>query len=333
MTNSTAPAKTAESSQKFLQVLKGTKIDFLRYKWVALTFSSALCILGIIASIEIFWTNNANLGIEFTGGTSLTFNFERPIPLEEARALLISNGFVNPQVTETRDAADYKLFLRVKEGDAETPEEIRTIFTRQFADNTLEDFSHVTIGPSIGQELQDRAIYAIIYAIIGIILYIAVRFDYKFGVAATIAMFHDVLIIVGLMWLKNFFWPTEFTLLIMTAVLTMAGYSLTDTVVVFDRIRENLKRRVKLPLTDTINASINQVLSRTIIVSLTTFLVVTAIFILGGEVLHDFALALIIGVLAGTYSSIFVASPLLLLWRGGKSKLLGAASEVQGKKA
>jgi preprotein translocase subunit SecF len=143
-------------------------------------------------------------------------------------------------------------------------------------------------------------------------IYIALRFEFRFGVAAAIATLHDVLAVLGVF----YFMDKEFTLLIITALLTLAGYSLTDTVVVFDRIRENLRRRRTESLTTVINASINQVLSRTVIVSLTTFLAVLAIFLWGGDVLRDFSLALLLGVAVGTYSSIFVASPLLMLWKG-----------------
>jgi len=159
---------------------------------------------------------------------------------------------------------------------------------------------------------------AIVIAMLGIVLYIALRFEFRFGVAAAVATFHDVLAVLGVMWLLD----KEINLLIVTALLTLAGYSLTDTVVVFDRIRENLRTRRRDALGAVINQGINQVLSRTIVVSLTVFLVLLALFFFGGEVIHDFSLALLLGVVIGTYSSIFVASPLLLLWPGAKGKLL-----------
>jgi preprotein translocase subunit SecF len=326
-----ADSSASAQPQKMFQLLGGTNINFMRLRGWAFLLSGMLIALGIFAAVQIFITGQANLGIEFTGGTSVTLEFQSPVPLEDARALLAKNGFVNPQVTDSRLTGQYKLILRVKEGASaeqsvvETADRIKQLFAEAFPQNSIVSSSSTSIGPVIGQELRQKAIWAILYAIFAIIVYIAFRFDFKFGVAATIAMFHDVLAVIGVMWLKDFLWPTEFTLLIMTAVLTIAGYSLTDTVVVFDRIRENLRKRQRIPLEQLINDSINQVLSRTLITSLTVLLVVVAIFALGGEVLHDFAFALIIGVIVGTYSSIFIASSLLLFWAGGRGKLMAQA--------
>jgi len=327
-------ASVDQKPPRMFRLLKETNIDFLGKRRWAFALSGVLVVLGVVAAVQIFVTGGANLGIEFTGGTSVTLEFKEPIPLEEARAILSKSGFSNPQVTDSREPGKYRLIIRVKEaaggeGVVETSQKIKDLFAEAFPQNEIIDSSSLSIGPAIGEELRQKAVWAIIYALIGIIVYIAIRFDYKFGLAATAAMFHDVLAVIGIMWLKNFIWPTEFTLLIMTAVLTLAGYSLTDTVVVFDRIRENLRRRKRLPLEETINNSINQVLSRTVVTSLTTFLVVASIFAFGGRVLHDFAFALMIGIIVGTYSSIFVASPLLVLWRGGRGKLIGGAEPVR----
>ncbi|OGF53993.1 MAG: protein-export membrane protein SecF [Candidatus Fraserbacteria bacterium RBG_16_55_9] len=320
-----------------LQLLGGTNINFMRLRSWAFVFSGLLIVLGLIAVGQIFIRGQANLGIEFTGGTSVTLEFRDPVHLEDARALLTKSGFVNPQVTDSREPGKYKLIVRVKEGASgeesvvTTSDRIKQLFAEGFPENSIQTSSSTSIGPVIGQELRQKAVWAILYAIIAIVVYIAFRFDFRFGVSATIAMFHDVLVVIGIMWAKDFLWPTEFTLLIMTAVLTMAGYSLTDKVVVFDRIRENLRKRQRVPLEQLINDSINQVLSRTIITSLTVLLVVVAIFFLGGEVLRDFAFALIIGVVIGTYSSIFIASALLLFWRGGRGKLMSQAAESTRK--
>ena len=159
---------------------------------------------------------------------------------------------------------------------------------------------------------------AIAISLIGIILYVATRFELRFGVAAAVATFHDVLAVLGIYYLLD----KEITLLVVTALLTLAGYSLTDSVVVFDRIRENLRARRRETILNIINAGINQVLTRTLITTLTVVLVLVPLTIFGGEVLHDFSLALLLGVLIGTYSSVFVASPLLLIWPGGKGRLL-----------
>jgi preprotein translocase subunit SecF len=322
--------------KRMFRLLGETHFDFLGKRRIAFLISGVLVAIGVLASVQIFVTGQANLGIEFTGGASVTLEFEQPIPLEQARSLLAQSGFANPQITDVRESDKFKLIIRVKEeavaaggSVVEISDRIKETFEKTFPDNPLLGTSSTSIGPAIGAELRQKAIYAVMYAIIGIIAYIAIRFDFKFGVAATVAMFHDVLAVLGIMWLKNFIWPTEVTLLTMTAILTLAGYSLTDTVVVFDRIRENLRRRARLPLEELVNRSINEVLSRTVVTSLTTFIGVLAIFVLGGEVLHDFAFALLAGIIVGTYSSIFVASPLLVLWRGGRGRLVGGGAEAR----
>ena len=184
------------------------------------------------------------------------------------------------------------------------------ILNKALPENDFKVIGKSEIGASISQDLRNKAIVAIIISMLGIIIYIAWRFEFIFGIGATIATFHDVLAVLGIFWLFN----VEITLLVVTALLTLAGYSLTDTVVVFDRIRENLARR-RGKLGEIINLSVNEVLSRTIITSTTVFLVVVALFFFGGVVLRDFALAMILGVLVGTYSSIFVASPIVYAWR------------------
>lgn len=197
-------------------------------------------------------------------------------------------------------------------------ENIIQAFQAEFPDHGFVVDSSTSIGPTIGKKLQEDALIAVILSLAGIILYVAVRFEFRFGVAAAIATFHDVLAVLGIYFLLN----TEITLLVVTALLTLAGYSLTDTVIVFDRIRENLRQRRRETTTTIINNGINQVLSRTLITTLTVVLVLVPLTIWGGEVLHDFSLALLLGVMVGTYSSIFVASPLLLLWPGAEGKLL-----------
>ena len=174
--------------------------------------------------------------------------------------------------------------------------------------------STTEIGPKVGKSLQHDTLIAVIISAIGMILYIAWRFEFSFGVAACIATYHDVLVVLGVFFVLG----KEVNLLLVTALLTLGGYSLTDTVVVYDRIRENLRLRTKDPLDVVMNGSINEVLSRTIVTSSTVFLVCLALFFFGGEVLHDFSFALLIGVVVGTYSSVFVASPIVYEWRKGK---------------
>lgn len=322
---------------RMFQILGNTNIDFLSRRRIALVVSIVLVAMGLIATFQIFVTGNANLGIEFTGGTSVTLDFEEDVSIQQARQALADEGFPNAQVTHAEGEGGYSLIVQLKQESVsdlevgEAADEVMGILADAFPDNAITDSSNTSIGPAIGSELRQKAIWAIIYAILGIIIYVGFRFDPKFGVAATVAMFHDVLAVMGVMWLKNFIVPTEFTLLIMTAVLTLAGYSLTDTVVVFDRIRENLRKERRSGLVYLVNHSINQVLSRTVVTSTTTLLVVLSILFFGGSVLYNFALALTAGILIGTYSSIFVASPLLVLWasRGGGT-LIGRSVTATG---
>jgi preprotein translocase subunit SecF len=188
-------------------------------------------------------------------------------------------------------------------------ETIEQNFKKALPSNPFVIESTTEIGPSIGDKLRKDTLIAVVISMICIVIYIAWRFDFKFGIGAAVATFHDVLAIFAIFFVLN----KEVNLLLITAVLTIAGYSLTDTVVVFDRIRENLKKNVKDSLHNVFNVSINEVLSRTIITSLTTFLAATSLWLMGGEVIHDFAFALVVGIVIGTYSSIFVASPVVVI--------------------
>jgi preprotein translocase subunit SecF len=300
------------------ELLGKTNIDFIGKRKYAFVFSAVLALLGMITVVQIA-RGRANTGIDFAGGTAVQLQFEQPVHLDEARALLEREGFPDAELQQFTDGN--KLLVRVKKRTTiqeKTADRLVDVFRKGFVSNPFVIDSTTEIGPTVGAKLQRDAVKAIVIAMIGIVLYIALRFEFRFGVAAAVATFHDVLAVLGVMWLLD----KEINLLIVTALLTLAGYSLTDTVVVFDRIRENLRTRRRDDLAQVINQGINQVLSRTIVVSLTVFWVLVALFFFGGEVLHDFSLALLLGVVIGTYSSIFVASPLLLLWPGAKGKLL-----------
>jgi preprotein translocase subunit SecF len=300
------------------ELLGKTNIDFIGKRKYAFVLSAVLALLGVITVVQIA-RGRANTGIDFAGGTAVQLQFEQPVHLDEARALLERAGFPDAELQQFTEGN--KLLVRVKKHTTiqeKTADRLVEVFRKGFASNSFVIDSTTEIGPTVGAKLQRDAVKAIAIAMIGIVLYIALRFEFRFGVAAAVATFHDVLAVLGITWLMG----KEINLLIVTALLTLAGYSLTDTVVVFDRIRENLRTRRRDDLTQVINQGINQVLSRTIVVSLTVFLVLVALFFFGGEVLHDFSFALLLGVVIGTYSSIFVASPLLLLWPGAKGKLL-----------
>jgi preprotein translocase subunit SecF len=289
-----------------LQILHKTNIDFMGKKNISFTISAILIVLGIVALVQV-GRGKANLGIDFAGGTTVQLSFKDRLPIDQARATLEQNGFVGASLQEFTEGNKILIRLREHEGAADR---VVALFKQSFSDNAFEVDSIMEIGPVIGKALQRDSLIAITLSVIAIILYIAMRFEFKFGVSAAIATLHDVLAVLGIFYVLN----KEISLLIVTALLTLAGYSLTDTVVVFDRIRENLKRGKREPLSQLVNTSINEVLSRTIITSLTVVIVLVPLVLMGGEVLHDFSLALLIGVIVGTYSSIFVASPLLVVW-------------------
>lgn len=289
-----------------LQILHKTNIDFMGWKNISFAVSAVFISLGLLALVQI-GRGKANLGIDFVGGTTVQLSFQDRMPIDEARAAMDRSGYQGYTLQEFAEGNKILVRLREHQGAAE---KVVAVFKDSFPNRPFEVDSTVEIGPVIGQALQRDALIAITISIIAIIIYIAFRFEFKFGVAAAIATVHDVCFVLAVFWVLN----REINILIVTALLTLAGYSLTDTVVVFDRIRENLKKGRREPLPKLVNASINEVLSRTIITSLTVVLVLVPLVLFGGEVLHDFSMALLIGVIVGTYSSIFVASPILAVW-------------------
>jgi preprotein translocase subunit SecF len=301
-----------------IEILGKTSIDFMGWRLYSFALSGVFFLLGVTALIQI-GRGAANLGIDFAGGTAVQLKFERPVPIAKAREALIKHGLSNVELQEF--SADNKLLVRVKTQttiEERVADKVMEVFKKDFADDPFVVDSSYEIGPTIGQKLQKDALIAVVISMLGIVVYVAARFEFRFGVAAAIATFHDVFAVLGIFYFLN----KEITLLIVTALLTLAGYSLTDTVVVFDRIRENLRARHRDSLELVINKAVNQVLSRTVVVSLTVVLVLIPLTLFGGEVLHDFSLALLMGVIVGTYSSVFVASPLLILWKGTAGKLL-----------
>ncbi|MFH0932968.1 MAG: protein translocase subunit SecF [Nitrospirota bacterium] len=296
-----------------IELIKNTHINFLGKRYIAFAFSGILSIIGIIA-IDQIAKGHANLGIDFAGGTAMQLKFEKPIVLHNIRLALENGGFKDFDLQDL--PAVNKILIRMKKSEqqlGQSSEAITNILSQKFPDNKYVVDSTTVIGPKVGGRLRADAAKAVAVAVVGILIYVAFRFQFKFGVGATIATFHDVLAVLGLFYIMG----KEINLILVTALLTIAGYSLTDTVVVFDRIRENLKLKQRESIETVMNSSINEVLSRTIITSTTVLLTSIALFFFGGEVLHDFSLAMIMGVIVGTYSSIFVASPIVLIW-GGK---------------
>ncbi len=294
---------------KFLRFVKKPSFDFMGIKKIAFALSAALVIMGLVSFVEIL-RGDANLGVDFSGGSMLQYKADQPFQLDEVRTVLTGSGFESIDLQEV--TGENRLIVKMKTSEdtvGHLGEEITRVLTQAEGDKGFVLESQSEIGSSISAVLRNKAIEAIAISLLGVLIYLAIRFDFSFGLAAAAATFHDVLVVLGICWLMN----VEITLLLVTALLTLAGYSLNDSVVAFDRIRENMGKYHEKPFSDIINISINDVLGRTIVTSLTTGLVLAALFFFGGSAIHDFAFALLLGVFVGTYSSIFIASPLLSL--------------------
>jgi SecD/SecF fusion protein len=295
---------------RFFEFFQQPNFDFIAWRRYAFIISAALATLGLVAFVQLS-RGHGNLGVEFSGGALVEMTAAKPFTVNEVRGILNQEGWGHAEIQQIEGGKELMVKLKRSEASVgQMSEHLAAILNKALPANHFKVIGKQEIGASISHDLRNKAIVAIIISLVGIIVYIAWRFEFIFGIGATVATFHDVLTVLGIFWLFNI----EITLLVVTALLTLAGYSLTDTVVVFDRIRENLARK-RGRLAEIINLSVNEVLSRTIITSTTVFLVVVALFFFGGVVLRDFALAMILGVVVGTYSSVFVASPIVYAWR------------------
>ncbi len=282
---------------------------------VTATISIFLVLVGLYSIIMMF--KGHKVGIDFQGGNAINVSFSKSYSINEIRALAGKTG-INFDIAHfpSENKAIFKTKL-VEVNGKKVSDILEESFKQTLGKDGFVIEGITEIGPRVGNELKKDATIAFILSAIGIIFYLAWRFEKKFGLAAAIATYHDVIIIVGIMYMLNF----EMDLIVLTALLTIAGYSLTDTVVVFDRIRENLRKKGVTNIKETINNSINEVMNRTLITSLTTLFSAVALLMFGGEVLRSFALAISLGVIVGTYSSIFIASPLLVLLKIDPKKL------------
>jgi preprotein translocase SecF subunit len=290
-----------------VQILKRTNFDFVGKRKVAFAISIGFIVVGLISLIA---HKGPAFSIDFAGGTLLQMKFEKDLSVQEIRASLDKIGWGDAEIQKFGEGKEFLIRVKKQEVGTKVGDQIKAVLIKDFPNNAFEVRREEKVGPKIGEELKGKAVWAIFWAMIGILIYITWRFEFKFAVGAIAALFHDVLITVGIFSLLG----KEISLAIVAALLTIVGYSLNDTIVVFDRIREDLALMRGQSYEAIINASINQTLSRTIITSLTTLAVVLCLFALGGEVIRDFAFALMIGVAVGTYSSIFVASPVLIEW-------------------
>lgn len=326
---------------QFRQIMRRPNIDFIRMRGPAFAFSGISVVLAIIALVQI-QRGEANLGIDFAGGTMITMSSDKPIPTAMAREALAKGGFEEAEVQSSENTGH--LLIRVKEADEETasqavagadhPEaqnqkqqalrnKILAAYQQAMPDSKFNIEGVESISAAVSQDLRDASLFAVIISLIGIIGYLSLRFDFRFGVAASLATFHDVFFVLAVFFVTG----QQINLLFVTALLTVAGYSLTDTVVVFDRLREVRHRFPTMEIGQVINTSVNDVLSRTIITSTTTLLTLVALILFGGTVLFDFSLAMFLGVLIGTYSSVFVASPILYEWEKRFGRLVEEKDE------
>jgi preprotein translocase subunit SecF len=295
---------------------KKYNFDFMGRRNIAYVFSAIL----IIASIACIATQGLKFGIDFTGGTLLELGYSEDADLNAIRAALKNSEFSEAVVQAFGSPQDVLVRLpqSTAEGDADLSSRVLAVLPG--ADMRRIEF----VGPQFGEELAEDGALAMIYALAGIMLYVMIRFTWKFATGAIVALVHDVVITVG------FFAATqmEFDLPVLAAILAVIGYSLNDTIVVFDRIRENFRRQRKQTAVEVLNSSINQTLSRTLITGITTLLVLFALFFLGGELIHAFSTALIVGIVIGTYSSIYIASPVTLILGVEKVDLMPVVKEA-----
>lgn len=280
-------------------------IDFMGKRKLAVIFSVAM----IVVSIASLATQGLNLGVDFTGGTLIEVGYQEAVELERVRAVLAASEFGEATIQYFGSASDVLIRVAPREGvnTAEISDAILELL--KVNGQTIEMRRVEFVGPQVGEELLEDGGLAMLYALLGILIYVALRFQMRFSFGAIAALIHDVVITIGIFSIIQM----DFDLTVLAALLAVIGYSLNDTIVVFDRIRGNFYKIRKGTSVEVINASLNQTLSRTIITSITTLLVLTALFLVGGEIIHGFSTALIIGVLIGTYSSIFVASPVTLV--------------------
>ncbi|MDZ7821378.1 MAG: protein translocase subunit SecF [Candidatus Marinimicrobia bacterium] len=283
-----------------LQFFKDPHYDIVNKRRISFMISMVVILAGIISLV----VQGLNYGVDFAGGAKVQVKFEEAISAEALRSLFTDKDLGNPEI---KSSGPREYMITINADDIEKSDAILS--------EALADIDHTLlqtdkIGPKIGYEMRSNSIKAIGIALILVLIYITVRFEFKFAVGAVVALFHDVFVTIGIFSL--FQW--EISMPVLAAFLTIVGYSLNDTIVVYDRIRENIKVHKGKDLSEVINLSINQSLSRTIITSLTTFVVVLILAIFGGQVLFGFSIAMVVGVIVGTYSSMFVASPLLVVW-------------------
>ena len=299
-----------------------TKIDFVGKRQFAFGFS----IILILLSIGTFLVQGLNLGIDFRGGVLIEVETNGPADIEKLRDVLGNLGLGEIQVQEFGNPNDVLIRVQQQDGGEKAQQDAVISIKEALGDYAKEYRRTESVGPTVGAELIRAAVLAVGLALGAILIYIWIRFEWQFGVGAIIALIHDVLTTVGLFAVTQL----EFNLATVAAVLTIAGYSINDTVVIYDRVREELRRYKKLSIPDLLNLSVNRTLSRTFLTSVTTLIALLALATLGGPIIRDFSLAMIWGVLIGTYSSIFVAVPALLVFKLSRESFTSSDSTNDG---
>ncbi len=304
-----------------MQLFKNTNIDFLGIKKYCFILSGLLIFAGLI-SLAVH--GGPRWGIDFTGGRVLELDFGKDVDISQVRDVLAKNGWQSVEVTSITEKPwfSFRVPMELDESFDDFSTKMLETMRLSFSDTdgyNVSVLSNEKVGPKVGQELRNKALWAVLLSLIAMLIYIWFRFQFRFGAAAVIALFHDALITIGIFSILNY----EITLTFVAALLTLLGYSINDSIVVADRIRENMTKLRKLPFGELINKSINQTLSRTIITSLTTWVVVATLFVLGGSVIRDFAFALTFGIIIGTYSSIFIVAPIVAEWENWFPKKVG----------
>lgn len=303
-----------------VEFFKNIKVDWLGKRWLFISVSVVLLLAGL-GSLLV--KKSFKYGVDFRGGTIVQVRFQQPVQVDRLRAALRDGGAANAQIQERVGTNEVVIEFEAAEGggDLAAGREGITAALDQVYKGQYEILSSETVGPKVGADLRRQAVLATLYALGGILVYIAFRFEWIYGIAAVFAVFHDALITLGFFSIFD----REINLTVIAALLTLVGYSVNDTIVVFDRVRENLKTRRKDNMEQLLNDSINQTLSRTLLTSGLTFLTVAALYLFGGEIINNFAFTLVVGIIIGTYSSIAIASPLVLVYLNGRARAETAA--------
>jgi preprotein translocase subunit SecF len=300
-----------------VQFFKKTNFNFIGFSKLAIGISLAFVLVSIVF---MFVHKGLNFSVDFAGGTLIQVKFEKPVrdDLGKIRSIVSDLGLGSPEVKTIGQIINNELQITVAKQESELTNVtniIRDALSKDYPENSFDIRRVESVGPKIGGELKRDAVIATILSLIAILIYVGFRFNLPFGVASVVPLFHDVLITLGVF----IIFDLEISLTFVAAILTIVGYSLNDTIVIFDRIRENMRGGLKgKKFPELVNSSINQTLSRTINTSLTTLFVVAALYFIGSEAIKDFALAMLVGVIAGTYSTIYIASPILIFWHNKK---------------